>query len=92
VQFEINSAIRAQLSTLPKSDQTRFERELGRLAENPQSPSPTKRRVSPDRDLWELRISPQLRALVRIKNDKVVVLAVVRHDQLARYLRGKLTN
>jgi mRNA-degrading endonuclease RelE of RelBE toxin-antitoxin system len=92
VQFEINIAIRAQLSTLPKSDQMRFERELGRLAENPQSPSPGKKRVSADRDLWELRISPKLHALVRIKRDKITVLAVVQKAELERYLRRKWTD
>jgi mRNA-degrading endonuclease RelE of RelBE toxin-antitoxin system len=83
--FEANSAVQAQLSTLPTSDQLLTQRALTRLAENPNSSTPIKKRLGLDHDLWEVKISPQLRALVRIEHDKLTVLAIARHDEIARY-------
>jgi mRNA-degrading endonuclease RelE of RelBE toxin-antitoxin system len=88
--LEANSAVQKQLSTLPPPDQSRTQRALTRLVENPDSSSPVKRRVSADSDLWEVKISPQLRALVRIERDTITVLAVARHDELEQYLHGRL--
>ena len=86
MELEINSAIKAQLSTLPKVDQLRAERVLKRVAENPHVPASIKSRLTSDPNLWQVRISPKLRALVKITNGRVTVVAVARHDQLKRYL------
>jgi mRNA-degrading endonuclease RelE of RelBE toxin-antitoxin system len=85
VRLEANGAVQAQLATLPRLDQARAERALTRLVENPNSSSPVKKRLIQDRNLWSVRISPQLRALVRIDHDKVTLIAIARHDELGRY-------
>jgi mRNA-degrading endonuclease RelE of RelBE toxin-antitoxin system len=92
MELEINSAIKAQLSTLPKADQSRAERVLKRVAENPRSPSSIKRRLTSDPDLWLVRLNPKLRALVRIADTKMTVLAVARDDQLMQDLPGNSLN
>jgi len=89
MELEMNSAIKAQLSTLSKLDRARTERVLKRVAEDPHMPPSIKSRLNSDPNLWQVRISPTLRALVRIANGKVIVLAVARHDELKRYLPGK---
>jgi mRNA-degrading endonuclease RelE of RelBE toxin-antitoxin system len=92
MQLEINRAIKAQLSTLSKADQSRAERVLKRVAENPQSPSSIKKRLASDPNLWLVRLNPKLRALVRIEDSKVTVLAVARQDQLMPNLPGNSFN
>jgi mRNA-degrading endonuclease RelE of RelBE toxin-antitoxin system len=91
MQLEANSALQAQISTLPPNDRLRTQSALARLAENPNSSSPTKRRLSSsDPGLWEVKIGPQLRALVRIEHEKVILLAVARKDEIKRYLQAGL--
>ncbi len=92
MQLEINSAIKAQLSTLPKADQSRAERVLRRVAENPRSPSSIKKRLTSDPNLLLVKLDPKLRALVRIEDGKVRVLAVARQDQLTLNLPGTSLN
>jgi hypothetical protein len=85
IRFEANRAIQAQLATLPPIDQARTQRALMRLVENPDSAKPVRKKLRQGHDLWEVEISPELRALVRIADEKVTVLAIARHDELVSY-------
>jgi hypothetical protein len=92
MQLEINSALNAQLSTFPESDRKRILRALIGFIDDPYSRNPKVTKVASDLQLRQIKISPKLRALVRLEEDKVVVLAVMRPSQLARYLGRRLAN
>ena len=85
MEVSANSAIKAQLSTLPESDQDRVDSMLKTLAQDPQSLADHLRQVPGDNNLWEVRITSRLRALVRIENNRIEILAIARPDQLDRY-------
>lgn len=87
-----NTAIRAQLSTLPESDQDRVDSMLQKLAQDAKSVRDHLRQIRTDTNLWELRITSRLRALLRIENDRIEVLAVARPDQLNRYWRSDVAS
>jgi len=89
VELLINSAIKAQLSTLPDSDQLKTEAALHRLTQ--EFPNlPGLRRLGADGNLWELSITTRLRAFVRVESNRAEVIAVARPDQLQRYLPREL--
>ena len=89
VEILVNSATKAQLSTLPESEQIQTDAMLQRLRQEfPELPNLKK--VSAASNLWELQISPRLRAVVQIENDRASVLAVARPDQLQHYWRPEL--
>ncbi len=91
VEILVNSAIKAQLSTLPEAEQIQTDAMLQRLGQD--FPGlPNLKRLRAASNLWELRISSRLRALVRIENDRANVLAVARPDQLQRYWRRELAS
>jgi mRNA-degrading endonuclease RelE of RelBE toxin-antitoxin system len=91
MEVHVNSAIRAQLSTLPDSDQAKTESVLQKLRQGlPRTASI--RRLRENGNLWEVRITSRLRALLRIESDHVEVLAVARPDQLQRYWRRELAS
>jgi hypothetical protein len=80
----INSAIKAQISTMPDADQIATEAALRRLAE--EFPNvPDLRKVREDGNLWELTVTPRLLAFVRIENDRAEVIAIMRSEQLQYY-------
>jgi mRNA-degrading endonuclease RelE of RelBE toxin-antitoxin system len=81
-----NSAIQAQLSTMPEADQDRVDSMLQRLAQHPESVRDHLRRR--DDNLWEFRITSRLLALVRIEKDRIELLAVARPDQLDLYRKS----
>ncbi len=82
MELMINSAIKAQISTMPDADQRATETTFRKLAEEfPNVPDLRKR----DDNLWELNITPDLLALVRIESGRVEVLAVMRLEQLQYY-------
>jgi len=92
VEVLANTAIRAQLSTLPESDQDRVDSMLQKLAQDAKSVRDHLRQIRTDTNLWELRITSRLRALLRIENDRIEVLAVARPDQLNRYWRSDVAS
>ncbi|HJU16319.1 MAG TPA: hypothetical protein VJ770_07600 [Stellaceae bacterium] len=82
MELLINSAIKAQISTMPDADQHATEAVFHRLAEEfPNVPDLRKK----DGNLWELNITPRLLALVRIESGRVEILAVMRLEQLQHY-------
>ncbi len=89
MEIVVNSATKAQLSTLPESVQSQTHAMFQRLRQEfPELPNLKK--VPAASDLWELRISPRLRAVVQIENGRASVLAVARPDQLQHYWRPEL--
>jgi mRNA-degrading endonuclease RelE of RelBE toxin-antitoxin system len=87
MEVSANTAIQAQLSTLPASDQDRVDSMLKMLAQNPESMATHLKRLTPEKNLWEFRITSRLRALVRIGNERIEILAIARPDQLDQYRR-----
>jgi hypothetical protein len=108
MEVVMNSAIKAQVSTLPETDQVKLETMLRRLAptkiDPPSKTEPPLGKIKsiPEdlRDPGRVRIgdarqspprtpyrTPQLRALLKIENDRIEVVAVARPDQLKRYWR-----
>jgi hypothetical protein len=82
MELLINSAIKAQISTMPDADQLATETAFHRLAEEfPNLPDLRKK----DGNLWELNITPDLLALVRVESGRVEVLAVARPEHLQHY-------
>jgi hypothetical protein len=92
VEILANTAIKAQLSTLPESDQNIVDSMLKKLAQDSRSVASNLSKVSTGKNLWELQITSHLRALVRIDEDRIEVLAVARPDQLKRYWRSDLAS
>lgn len=76
----IGSAAQAQISTMPESDQTQVAAALLKLHDK-FSNMEELRRIAPDEDLWEVRVTPDLRAVVQVAKDRAVVIAVARRDQ-----------
>ena len=86
MEILVNSAIEAQLSTMPAADQDRVDSMLQRLAQQPESVRDHRRRR--DDNLWEFRITSRLLALVRIEKDRIELLALARPDQLDFYRKS----
>jgi hypothetical protein len=87
MKISANSAIQSQLSTLPTRDQEHVTSVLSSF--DPARASDHVRKIPNDNNLYEVRITSRLRALVRIRRDldQVELLAVVRPDQIDRYVK-----
>jgi hypothetical protein len=86
VELEVPTAIRAQLVTLPDDERGATLARLELLALDPDRLGTDVRRSRDDADLWTVRLSPRLRALVRADGHRLRVLAVASRDQLLPYL------
>lgn len=87
MELEITPAIRAQFALLEDDERSAMIADLRQLADHPERlGSIATRHDAPDTDLWTVRLSPQMRALVRTKGDLLQVLAVVSREQLLPYL------
>jgi mRNA-degrading endonuclease RelE of RelBE toxin-antitoxin system len=83
VRVLIGSAAQAQISTMPESDQRRIAAILQKLEyEFPDMRGPELFQVRRTGNLWKLRVTPNLLALVQISGDLAIVVAVARQDQL----------
>jgi mRNA-degrading endonuclease RelE of RelBE toxin-antitoxin system len=80
----LNSAIKAQISTLPVSDQAKLNSKLQKLSPELR-PSRNIIRAAGSNNMWVLRVTPDLRALLQVQNDKITVIAVSRNEQIERY-------
>jgi hypothetical protein len=87
VELEVPTAIRAQLVTLPDDERGAILARLELLGRDPNRLAADVRRSRDDVDLWTVRLSPRLRALVRADGHRLRVLAVASSDQLLPYLR-----
>lgn len=88
----INSAIQAQISTLPPADQRRLASLLTRLSNNSQAVLKNMNRLAGQENLWSTRITHDLQAVFRIYGENVELLAIARPNQLGSYLRKELAN
>jgi hypothetical protein len=86
VELEVPTAIRAQLVTLPDDERGATLARLELLAQDPDRLGTDVRKSRGDADLWTVRLSPRLRALVRADGNRLRVLAVASRDQLLPYL------
>jgi hypothetical protein len=86
VELEVPTAIRAQLVTLPDDERGATLARLELLAQDPDCLGTDVRKSRDDADLWTVRLSPRLRALVRADGNRLRVLAVASRDQLLPYL------
>lgn len=85
VNLIVSSAAQAQLSTMPEVDQKLLTAILQRLDESYPDLSGLKKIKGPG-ELWELRVNPDIRLVVRIVKERIFVIAVSRQDQLQEYL------
>jgi Txe/YoeB family toxin of Txe-Axe toxin-antitoxin module len=88
----INSAIQAQISTLPVADQTRIASVLHQLENTPRRIPENVHRLIGQNDLWSARITRNLRAIFRITDDDIYLLAIARPQQVDHYLRNELAD
>jgi len=86
VELEVPTAIRAQLVTLPDDERDATLARLELLALDPSRLGTDVKKSRDDTDLWTVRLSPRLRALVRADGNRLRVLAVASRDQLLPYL------
>jgi hypothetical protein len=86
VELDVPTAIRAQLVTLPDAERGATLARLELLAQDPDRLGTDVRKSRDDADLWTVRLSPRLRALVRADGNRLRVLAVASRDQLLPYL------
>lgn len=86
VELEVPTAIRAQLVTLPDDERGATLARLELLAEDPDRLGADIRKSRDDANLWTVRLSPRLQALVRADGNRLRVLAVASRDQLLPYL------
>lgn len=81
----IGSAAQAQLSTMPESDQRQVTAILQKLDDKFPKMEELRRIVAAG-NLWEMRVTPDLRVLVQIAKDQATVVALGRRNQLRHYL------
>jgi len=85
MSISANTAINSQLATLPESDREHLISLLQALANDPFSLGQRATPLPSDNSLFEVRVSSRLRALVRLTESGVEILAVARPDQLMHY-------
>jgi hypothetical protein len=85
---EFSTAIRAQLLTLPEGDGTRALARLMEVVGNPERLAHEGHQSPSDPTLWTIRLSGRLRALVRVEDERVQVLAIAPVDQMTPYLQA----
>jgi hypothetical protein len=89
MKISANTAVKSQLSTLPQSDQYHVTSVLSNLLAKPIESSYQIKRIPDGRDLFMVRITSRLRALVRINRDEdqIELIAIARPDQIEPYLK-----
>jgi hypothetical protein len=81
VKVEMNSAVAAQLLTMPMADQKKIRRAIVQLEDFPKVEGLFK--LSPE--IWSLRVSQDLRMFVQIVSDALRIVALASPEQLQRY-------
>ena len=82
LRVEINTAVRAQLLTMSAADQKRVRRAVDQLEANFPNVSGL-RKVG--QELWSLRVTPQIRMLLRTLPNALRIVALARPEQIQRY-------
>jgi hypothetical protein len=86
MELEVPTAIRAQLLTLPDDERIATLSRLHLLAQDPDHLGADVKKSPHDAQLWTVRLSARMRALVRADGNCLHVLAVAPRDQLLPYL------
>lgn len=86
MELDIPTAVRAQLVTLADDERRQTLAQLEALASDPTGLGANVRKSRGDSRLWTVRLSPQMRALVRAEENRLRVLAIATRDQLLPYL------
>ena len=87
MELDVPIAISMQLVSFPDDERQSVLSDLRQLAEHPERlDGVATRHEPPDADLWTVRLSPQMRALVRTEGGRLRVLAVAPLEQLLPYL------
>jgi hypothetical protein len=89
MELVVPTAISAQLGILPDAEQGAMLSRLQQLAGDPARLGTDVNKSPSDANLWTVRLSGRMRALVRADGDKLRVLAVAPLDQLIPYLEPK---
>lgn len=86
MELDIPTAIRAQLVTLPDDERSVTLSRLQLLAQDPDRLGTDVHKSTQDAQLWTVRLSGRMRALVRAEGNRLRVLAVAPREQLLPYL------
>lgn len=89
MQLVVPTAVSAQLGILPDAEHDAMLSRLQQLAGDPARLGSDVQKSPSDADLWTVRLSGRMRALVRVEGDQLRVLAVAPLDQLIPYLEFK---
>jgi hypothetical protein len=86
MELDVPTAIRAQLVTLSDDERSATLSRLELLAQDPDRLGTDVHNSTQDAQLWTVRLSGRMRALVRAEGNKLRVLAVAPREQLLPYL------
>jgi hypothetical protein len=86
MELFVPTAIRAQLVTLPDAERHATLSRLEQLAQDPGRFGPDIWKSKQDAQLWTVRLSGRMRALVRDEGSQLRVLAIAPREQLLPYL------
>jgi hypothetical protein len=86
MELDVPTAIRAQLATLPDDERRATLSRLELLAQDPERLGTDVHKSPQDAQLWTVRLSARMRALVRAEGNRLHVLAVAPREQLLPYL------
>ncbi|MDB5398159.1 MAG: hypothetical protein QOF70_575 [Acetobacteraceae bacterium] len=86
MELDVPTAIRAQLLTLPDDERSATLSRLQLLALDPDHLGADVHKSTEDAQLWTVRLSVRMRALVRAEGNRLRVLAIAPREQLLPYL------
>jgi hypothetical protein len=86
MDLDVPIAIHAQLLNFPDGEKATILRKLELLAAHPDPLDPDVRPSRRDPQLWTVRLSERLDALLRVEGTHLKVLAVASREQMTPYL------
>jgi hypothetical protein len=86
MELDVPTAIRAQLVALQDDERSATLSRLQMLAQDPDGLGTDVHMSAQDAQLWTVRLSGRIRALVRAEGNRLRVLAVAPREQLLPYL------
>lgn len=89
MELVVPAAISAQFGILSDAEHGAMLSRLHQLAGDPDRFGTDVKKSPSDANLWTVRLSGRMRALVRVEGDRLRVLAVAPLDQLVPYLEPK---
>ena len=89
MELVVSTAVSAQLGILPDAEHDAMVCRLRQLAADSARLGNDVKKSPSDTNLWTVRLSGRMRALVRVEGDQLRVVAVAPLDQLLPYLEPK---